>query len=352
MRILGEPEKYGQDDSLQEGRSSGRRMFFVGVLILLALCGYLYFFTDLIRSHGVSLQEAELLVRKPLPRKDNSVLGTMSSSAKSPVSSVGPAKQGDKPADVTKKDGPSPAIPVTGQKSVQQPVTPPAGKPAANTVPPAPPQQTVAAKRPGEGSAATKPAVPSPEKSTLPPTAPPRTKVAVPSGATAKPASQPAPAATSKTERYFVIQCGPFASTSELVPVRTAMKTAGLTPTIIPGPKQPTTMYRLFVAGYSDATSVVAERTTLLKATPSAFVLPRDGNHELFAGSYHEKGRATKEQERLAARGVKTEIQEVTIPVATKRLTAGSFPTREAADKVAERLKTHGGDCIVTERGR
>jgi cell division protein FtsN len=351
MRILGEPEKYGQDDSLQEGRRSGWRMLSIGVLIILALCGYLYFFTDLIRSHGEPRQDAELLVRKPLPRKGGA-LGTMSSSVKAHATVGGPSKQAEKPADLAKKSGPSPTKPATAEKSVQKPVTPPAEKPAAKNVPPAPPQQTVTAKRPGGETVTKKPATPAPEKSALPPTASPHLQMATPSATTAKPASPPAPATTKKSGNYFVIQCGPFASTSELAPMRTAMKTAGLAPAITPGPKQPTTMYRLFVAGYSDATRVVAERNIVLKATPNAFVLPHDGNHELFAGSYHEKGRATKEQERLAGRGIKTEILQTTIPVATKQLTAGSFPTREAADTVAERLKKDVGNCIVTERGR
>jgi cell division protein FtsN len=157
--------------------------------------------------------------------------------------------------------------------------------------------------------------------------------------------------ATTSGEGTYAIQCGPFATNRELVPARDALKKAGLDPAASPGPKKPTHMYRLFVAGYSDAAVAANERNKLLEATPDAFVLRHDGNYELFAGSYHEEERAAKMQGRLSARGITVELQQVTIPVATRRLIAGEFPTRDAAGAMVERLKSNGFACSVTQRG-
>ena len=285
MRILGEPEKDEreepqQDGFLQEEGGGSRRMLFVAILIVLAFFGYLYFFTDLIRSHEEPQRQAEVLLRKPLPRKGGP-LGAQSTSVKAVV----------KPPPVK----------------------------------PAPPAVSTVTK-------------PQPQKAVPPPVPP------------VKPAAGPESAATVAGGGKYAIQCGPFASTSALVPARTALKKAGFNPVSSPGPKQPTLMYRLFVAGYSDAAVAVAERNKLLEATPDAFVLPHDGNFELFAGSYHEEGRAAKMQDRLSARGVKVERRQVTAPVATTRLTAGAFPTRDAAVAVVERLKKDGVACSVTQR--
>ena len=361
MRILGEPEKDGleeprQDGSLGEGRGGGRRMFFVAILIVLALFGYLYFFTDMIRIHEEPQREVELLVRKPLPRKGGP-MGAMSTSVKTVVAGTTQPKVATEPAKSPQKietKNPQPG-------TQKPPATTVAPKPS-----PEPPQKQVPAARPTGGAAVTPPVAPPPVKTppaTTVPTKPAPSAVATvakpqpqktapspppPEKPVAKPVAMPAPTAG---EGRFTIQCGPYVSTRELGYARESLKKAGLNPVPSPGPKQPTSMFRLFVAGYSDAANASAERTKLLKVTPDAFVLPHDGNYELFAGSYHEEGRATKALDLLSAKGYKAEIQQVTIPVATRQYLAGAFPTREAAGAMAERLKKDGIVCIVTQRG-
>jgi cell division protein FtsN len=282
-------------------------MFLVAILIVLALFGYLYFFTDMIRSHKEPQQEAELLVRKPLPRKGGP-MGAMTTSKKPAVTGTTTAKPEEKPAATPPKPKPSVAT-----------------RPVGGAAKPVPPAASPSAK-------------PQPQK------------VASPAVSPVKPAARPETAAGSQGK--YVVLCGPFVSTREQVTSRSAIKKAGLTPVSSRGPKQPTLMYRLFVAGYSDASVAANERNKLLESTPDAFVLLNDGNYELFAGSYHEEGRAVKLRDRLAARGIKTELRQVTAPVATRMLSAGAFPTREAAGAVAERLKKDGIVCIVIKRGR
>jgi hypothetical protein len=297
-------------------------MFLVAILIVLALFGYLYFFTDMIRSHKEPWQEAELLVRKPLPPK-GVLMGAMSTSQKPAVTGSTTAKSGEKPAATPPKPEQSAAPRPAGGPVGTPAVTPPV---KAATAKPVPPAASTVAK-------------PQPQK-IVPPAVPP----------VKQPARQES-AAVAGEGKYLVL-CGPFASTREQVASRSAIKKSGLTPVSSLGPKQPTLMYRLFVAGYSDASVAANERNKLLEATPDAFVLLTDGNYELFAGSYHEEARAKKMRDRLATRGIKVELRQVTAPVATRRLSAGAFPTREAASAVAERLKKDGIACIVIQRGR
>lgn len=333
MRIMGEPENNEQeelppDGNQREERGGTRRMFFAALLIVLALFGYLYFFTDMIKSHEEPQQKAEAPVRKPLPRKGKP-LGTMSTSAKSGVTSL-PAKAGVKSVDISQKAGQ--ATPV---------------KPVPSPVPAPAPKQSVASP-----SLKSSPAKPAPQSASqaLSVVKPQPDKATPPAVATAKSAAKPEFVAAG--EAKYAIQCGPFATIRELDPARVALKKAGLSPVTSPGPKRPTLMYRLFVAGYSDAAVAVVERNKLLEATPDAFVLLHEGNYELFAGSYHEEGRAGKMEDRLSAQGIKVERRQVTAPVATRRLTAGGFPTKEAAGAVAERLKKNGIACTVTQQGR
>jgi hypothetical protein len=340
-------------------------MFLVAILIVLALFGYLYFFTDMIRSHEVPQQEAELLVRKPLPRKGGP-MGAMSTSTKPAVAVATPAKPGEKPAAAppglgtvkpSAGTGEPPKKPVATVQQGPPPVSPPAAKTSPHKVPPESQAKPSVATRPAGGAVGTPAVTPPPVKVATakpvptPIAKPQPQKVAPPAVPPVKPAARPESAAVVSEGKYVVL-CGPFASTREQVTSRNAIKKAGLTPVSSLGPKQPTLMYRLFVAGYSDTAVAANERNKLLEATPDAFVLLVDGNYELFAGSYHEETRASKMRDRLSARGIKVELRQVTAPVATRRLSAGAFPTREAAGAVAERLKKDGVACIVIQRGR
>ena len=333
MRIMGEPENNGQeelppDGNQREERGGTRRMFFAAILIVLALFGYLYFFTDMIKSHQEPQSKSEALVRKPLPRKGGP-LGAISTSVKSAVTGVTPAKTGAKSGDVSRK---------AGQATPEKPAPAPVPKQIVSS----PPLKPL-------------PAMPAPQVA-LPAVKPQPHKATLPAVTTVKPPVKPEPAAKPEPVAAgvvkYALQCGPFATIREVAPARAALKKAGLTPVSSPGPKRPTLMYRLFVAGYSDAEVATVERNKLLEVTPDAFVLRHDGNYELFAGSYHEEGRAGKMEDHLSAQGIKVERRQVTAPVATRLLTAGVFPNQEAAGAVAERLKKNGIACTVTQQGR
>ena len=374
MRILGEPEEQGQGDYQREERGGNVRMGLGALFIILLFFGYLYFFTDLIRSHGEPQPDRVALVRKPLPPRGG--MGVMTSARKVPIATDSKVGSHSKPAvptlavknaspvkapasgalpsepkqaetvpaakPATKKPGPGPAVP-DGR-------SPSSGAPASGTTG----DGTVGAKPAPTTSTPLKAGTTTARKPDIPVSAKPQTSLpgtSSPPVVTADTSASRHEPAAEKAEGRYLVQCGLFVTAHDLASTRSAVKKAGLTPAVTPGPKQPMTMFRLFVAGFSDADVAAGERKKLLALTRDAFVLPRDGNHELFAGSYHEEARALKEQGRLAGQGVKTIIQKVTVPVATKRLTTGPFTTKVTADAALVRLKRLGRECTVSERG-
>ena len=265
-----------EERSPQEGFGGGQRLLLSAIVVLLALFGYLYLFTDLITSHTVPLPATEAPVRKPLPRKGGTA-GRSSSSQRPPIAT---------------------------------PETPSAGLPAA---------------APARECEPVRSAAPVPATASAPVTPPPLS---------------------------CRIQCGPFVSSRELRPAKALLRKAGLRVTMTPGPKRPTSMYRLFVATYPDATVAAHEEKKLRESTPDAFVLPADGAYDLFGGSYHEEKRARVMQEHLAARGVTTVFRQVTAPVPTRWLAASGELSQDAAKAVAEQLKKNGIACSMQKQER
>ena len=347
MKSVRQMEKDGQMETSREALLGGwRRILLLLILVLLALFAYLYYFTDLIKNHGAT-QQAVTTGRKPLPRKGGA-LGVSSSSVTGVQAGVSSAKQGVKPLPAAPKGGavvPPKPVPVAPQIPKQAPQAAPAPKPVAATAEQpkkgAPPQQKSVV--PPLPAAAVAP------KKLIPVVAPPA-PVAV-----AKP-QPPAPAVTPSAKAApgevggkgsYAVHCGPFVTLQELGAARGVLKREGLTPLLIHGPRRPTIMYRLYVATFPDAPAAAVELHKVQAAAPGAFVLPLNDAHELFAGSYHEEKGAKQEQERLSAKGIKVELRQVTTPVATRLLTAGAFPTREAASPLVARLKKEGIPCSI-----
>ncbi len=348
MKTLRQLEKEGQERRSQEVFLGGWRLLLVAFLAVFAICGYLYFFTDLIRSHGEPHKEVKQSVRKALPRK-----GLPSVRASSAVKAAGaaapPTSSGEKPADkITTPHTPLPT-------AVQQRSVPPAPVVVAPKASyPEPLRQSAATLHP----AAVPPVVPVPAtiipvksapKGVLPPEKSQLHASPAPPVSPPKPAATSTPAAVTGKERYL-LRCGPFTTERELVPARALLKKLGLVPVVSSGPKRSTHMYRLHVAEYNDAATAAAEKKKLLEAAPDAFVLPHGGVYELIAGSYHEEGGGKMEQERLSTWGVTVQLIQVLTPVATRQLSAGVFSTSEAAAALAAKLKGNGISCTVIGR--
>ena len=347
MKTLRQLEKEGQERRSQESSLGGWRLLLVAFLAVFALCGYLYFFTDLIRSHGEPHKDLKPSVRKALPRKG--LPSARVSSAVKPAGSATPlTPPGEKP--VEKIASPHLSAPtVVRPESV--PVQPAVVVPKPTS--PDPLRQPVAALHP----AATTPIIPVPSANipaksspgTLPVEKPQSQAPHTPVVSPPKAAQAPVPVAVTGKERYL-LRCGPFTTERELVAARIRLKKLGLVPVTSSASKRSTRMYRLHVAEYNDATTAAAERKKLMEAAPDAFVLPHGGVYELIAGSYHEEEGGKIEQERLSTWGVTAQLIQVLTPVATRQLTAGVFSTGEAAAALATRLKVNGISCTVAGR--
>ncbi len=361
MKTLRQLEKEGLERRSQEGFLAGwRRMLLVVLLAVLGLFGYLYYFTDLILSHGEPRKEVKASVRKALPRKGSSASVrpalTAVTTARSAVKPVEPSPRGDqaipaKPVKETKAVamvGTPVTTPVVAEHKVSPPPPPQAVTAVVKKVPPEPPRRLVTLPRPvAAPSLPPVPAAGSPVKS------PPRVVAAVAKQQQAvpppKPADSPPLAAVTDKER-FAVRCGPFITDRELIPARLLLKKAGLEPVTSRGPKRSTRMYRLLVAEYKDADLAAAERKKMLEEAPDAFILPHGGVYELIAGSYHEEEGGNRELERLSTWGISARLTQVLVPLASRQLTAGSFPTKDAAAALVERLKSNGVSCTVVGR--
>ena len=351
MRTLRQLEKERLEKPQQDGFLGGwRKMLLVAFLAVVGLFGYLYYFTGLIRSHGESHHAAVAPLRKSLPHKALP-MAAASTSVRPVASDIPLTPSLVKPGEPTHKGD------QTLPGKAAQEMKPGGGTPlvAKKSLPEAP-RPAVTAPLPVVG--ATKPApfpIPATKATVKSAQAPPvgvkpqSQKAAAPAIVPVKPVATSAPAVGGSKKRY-ALRCGPFAGERELASARALLKKGGLESKVSPGPKRPTRMYRLHVAEFKDAAAAAAERKKLLEAAPDAFVLPHGAVYELIAGSYHEEGGGKLEQERLSAWGVTVELTQVVTPVATRQLTAGSFPTREAAALSAERLKNAGISCSIVQR--
>lgn len=365
MRILGEPETPEQKEQQIVERLSPGRMLLIAVVIVTGVFSYIYFFTDLIRIHEEPQPDHAPLQRKPLPVK---------SGGQSPISSARHIPTGSREAnpDTSPPAGPLsiPPVPPASADQKKQEVLPlPESKPApvvpaATSSAGAVPEQKRTPPAPAAPSPVTpvtakvSPAGKTPVRSAVPvaaqPAATPKPKAAaVPVTPPVTPAPESAKSAKPVSEKgSYLVQCGPVVSEGDLTRVRNSAQKANLTVTVVPGAAKLLPMYRLFVAGYSDAATAGAEREKLLKMRAAAFVLLKDGNHELYAGSFREEARATKEQSRLAGMGTKVQIQQVPVPVTSRRLTVAGFSTHEAAVAFSGRINKQGIECSVVKRGR
>jgi hypothetical protein len=377
MKTLRQLERERLEKPQQKGFLGGWwRLLLVVLLAVAGLFGYLFYFTDLIRSHLVTPHVPKLMARKALPHKGGPVAVT-SATVPPPVAGVTVKPAGEKSVETAHKiEAPPPVKPVQVATPAAVAVTPPKNV-AVKVSPPQPPPNVVAAKKPAVEPPRPSVAVPQPASTvaakpgaspvvtpviapvsvvktpvkSVPQAAPPVEKqqshkstasVAPP----VKPAAKPAPPVAGGKERYAV-RCGPFTGERDLASARVALKKAGMVPVVSTGAKQPTSMYRLHVADFNDAAAAAAEKKKILEAAPDAFVLPHDGVFELIAGSYHEESGGKLEQERLLAWGVTVQLTQVVAPVTTRQLTAGAFPTRETAAVLAEKLKKNGISCVV-----
>lgn len=326
--------KFGKDKAdegapAQPQEKSKQTGLLVLLLILLGGFGYLYFFTGLIRPQEAppAPPPPPQVVKQPLPSRDAAV----------------PAAA--KPAD-QKAAAPSSAPVPAAQPAVKPPPKTADAKPAVAPAAKQEPAKPVApvAKQPEP----VKPAVPStvktePKKAVPPPAKVEEKKSAIAAAPTAKPVEtvkkQPA---VSKTQGPWTVVVGLYVVEETLAEDMAKMKKAGLTPVMTRGPRRPVTMHRLFYGDYTGKQEAQKAVETLKNTAGGGFSVQRGEKHEVFAGSYAVLSGAQSEQQRLAAAGIKVTVRKTQVPLASRKLTAGTFTDRKAAVEVQKKLKSAG----------
>jgi cell division protein FtsN len=148
----------------------------------------------------------------------------------------------------------------------------------------------------------------------------------------------------------YTLLVGEFVAASTMEDAKEKVISAGLSPLVTAGPKREMPMMRLHVGEFPNQEAARKELNKLRRAGADGFILRnKEGRYDVYDGSYYNQEGAVKEQKRLAGRGIKVNLKNVSVPVPTLVLTAGSFPTREAALQEARKLEQEGLKAVVME---
>lgn len=140
----------------------------------------------------------------------------------------------------------------------------------------------------------------------------------------------------------WTVVVGNYLLEDAMAPDLVKVRKAGFDATVKQGVRKLSTMNRLLVAEYADASAAQAELDKLKQHTSDAFVLTHAGKHAVYAGSYLLDSRAASEKERLTAAGFSLTLKRVNVAIPSKMLTAGSFDDRKTAEAAAKKLKQAG----------
>lgn len=336
----------GTGEAAPQGQDKGRQTVLLFVLLLLlGGFGYLYFFTGLIRpqEQPAPPQPAPQVVKQPLPARDG--VQSQMSSAVQPAAPVIPAKAPAPAIAATPSAAPATPAPASKPAAVAPTKSPAAVKPAATAAKPAAPKPAVDMKSTAKPAQAAK-AEPIKPVAAVKPAATPKVaakKVSAPKAAT-KPAVAPA-----KVGGPWTVVVGSYVVEERLAADMARVKGAGLTPVMTSGQRHMTTMHRLKYGEYPDRETAQQAVELLKKKAGDGFAIQKAGKHEVFAGSYAQPGSAQAEQQRLAAAGVKVTIQKSQVGVPSRKLTAGTFTDRAAAEAALKKLKQAGIGTPVLE---
>jgi cell division protein FtsN len=161
----------------------------------------------------------------------------------------------------------------------------------------------------------------------------------------------PQVAAPAETGTY-TLMVGEFVAASAMEDAKEKIKSAGLSPQVTAGPKREAPMVRLHLGEFPNQDSARKALDKLHRAGANGFILRnKEGGYDVYDGSYYNREGAVREQKRLAGRGIKVSLKNASAPVPTLVLTAGSFPTREAAMQEAAKLEQQGLKAVVMENG-
>lgn len=369
------------DEQDNQGAAKSRGSLLV-LLILLGGLAYLYFFTSLIVPHEAPAPakspDAVAEVKQSMPPKQAASpapqTGTPAASPTAvpavvkPATPAVPGPPAAKPATPVAPAPPAakPATPAAPAPSAAKPVTPAAPAPVAGkTAPPAVAPKPAAAAKPAAAPPVTAPSpkeaavvkkdaakaegqktVKAVEKQTAPAVQKAETKSVK---AVAPPAAK---TAASKKPQLYTVMVGEFAAGDEAEAVEAKLARLGIKPISRNETRKSRTMNRLYYGAYTDYDVYSAELEKLRKSAKGAFGVEKDGTYFLYAGSFSAKDRVEKEKRDLAAKGFTLQIQQTVLSLATVKLTAGRFSSKQEADKAAAKMKSEGLVVKVVSSGR
>jgi len=226
---------------------------------------------------------------------------------------------------------PRPAT-VAKKQTVNVPAPPPAApnpapvaaQPPAKAEPVAKPEPAAAAK--AETATPTKPVTPAPAKEAAP---------AAPVVTQAAPAGQ------------YTLRSGAYLLQSSIASAEKVVRKLGYEPVWTPVERE-VAMTRLKVGSY-DPAAAAAKVAELATVVPDAFILTRDGQATVYAGSYLilDKGRRFADQ--LYRQGIRVEEEPAMVRETLQQLTFGEFADRQAADAALARAKAAGLAATVVK---
>jgi len=326
-------------------RGNTTRVLLLVLLLVVAAGGYLYFFTDLIRpvkeEAKPPVQTAQ--VKKPIPPRP----GQPGSSGEAPKPTETKPSPSAPPAPATpqvKQEAEhkgAPATPVPAKEPVKVAKAEAPQKPAAEVPPPAPAKPAAAPAKPAAAPA--KPAA-APAK--------PAAAPAKPAAAPAKPAAKVAKKAKKGKEGAYALQVGDFVPDTTFAAVQAKLKKSGIVPVRVTAVTAPETMKRLEVALFTDQNVAEAELQKLMTISSDSFLVADNGTYSLYAGSYFGEERLRYMQRRLSAKGIKTVVRKVQVPIKVMRVSAGSYASAGEARSDEMRLKKLGLTAKVIKTGK
>lgn len=280
---------------------AGNNLLFWALAALLALFGYLYFFTGIIIQREVEPGKAPLAARQlkqPIPQRPDLQVN------KTPVNPL-----------------PTQSLPVTA-KSVEP------SKPPVKSVQTTQPSPVI----PSQVQGVAKTASPLPK----PTSAPVKQAKALPEKV--KSAKQ--------AGSLYRLETADIVSATKAEKLIVRMKSSGITVVGINKLQRDRTMKRLFVAEFSDQTTATAELAKLKKITDGAFIIRTGGKYELYAGSYDQPKRAELEKIRLVGRNVNVSLRDASVKLPAYRVTA-QIEGKSAAEEWANLLRKQAVDSHV-----
>jgi len=302
-----------KDDTEKNSERGASQNLLLGVLVaLLALLGYLYFFTGMIKQREVEPGKVPVSpqqLKQPIPPR--------------------PEVQETK----------TPVIPEVTQAL---PVSP---KPAEPSKPPTKPAETKQPSPvpPSQEKGAAKPASPLPLKSAE------KVEAPKPTPRHLKPQAKAVSAKVSEEKSavsLYRLETVGILSAPKAEKIMARMKGPDVTGAGIKKSQQEREMKRLFVAELSDYNPAYAEMEKLKKVTDGAFIIPVGDKYELYAGSYDQLQRAQTEMSRLAGRGVKTSLRDARVKLPVYRVTV-QIKGKDAAEEWVKRLRKQAVESHV-----